>query len=217
MDRLDWWLGELRRSGAAVIGPLAGEDLLADVRKEAQDLVHSFDQGDRSERYWHFADGDTDVLYRIHGLEAGPSNSAVIRVQSDEALLRAAAIALGVAAPVPTVAALIVKQTGHGARVPWHQDRLPTEEPRAVNLTLYLHDSDTTNGCVQFIAGSHLLPEVQVDELVSEARAQDAVRDLAVAAGDVTVHDVRLVHGSGPNPSSRPRLGLVLEYAAACP
>lgn len=208
------WLAALLTEGARVIGPLVDQQLLSEVRCDTDAHLSRFRDGDRSENYWYFNDGAGDVLYRVHGLEAG-TDGPIKRLQRHPALLKAAAEALKVDEPVPTVAALIVKQERRGAVVPWHQDR-PTAGPRSgVNLTVYLQASDTSNGCVTFVVGSHRLRSpVDVGAVVGRAQAADLLKDLTVEPGSVSVHDVRLVHSSGPNSSDRMRLAIVLEYIA---
>ena len=48
--------------------------------------------------------------------------------------------------------------------------------------------------------------EVQVE--VAEAD----ITDIELAAGEMSLHDVRIIHGSNPNPSATPRIGFAIRY-----
>ncbi|MDF5753482.1 phytanoyl-CoA dioxygenase family protein [Spongiactinospora sp. TRM90649] len=58
-------------------------------------------------------------------------------------------------------------------------------------------------------AGSHLLDDADV----ASVRDDGPRAHIAVKEGDIVVHDVRLVHGSGPNPSEKWRRTIVIEFA----
>lgn len=48
----------------------------------------------------------------------------------------------------------------------------------------------------------------------SSFRASDAV-PLLLKAGEISLHDENIIHGSGPNNSDRLRCGLTIRYAAS--
>ncbi len=111
--------------------------------------------------------------------------------------------------------------------VAWHQDVTfwGLEPPLAVTAWYAVDDSDVENGCMQVIPGSHDLGllqhgtacqkgnllSVNQEVTVSAAQAQTAV-DLELAAGQMSIHDGTLIHGSLPNQSTRRRCGLTLRY-----
>ena len=49
-------------------------------------------------------------------------------------------------------------------------------------------------------------------ELESSEYDEGAARDIVLAQGQVSLHDVFLAHGSEPNRSERPRRGMTLRY-----
>jgi phytanoyl-CoA hydroxylase len=105
----------------------------------------------------------------------------------------------------------VVKIPHLGASVPWHRDREQVPPGRAVNLSLYLHTSDTATGCLEVVPASQgLEPGIDVETW----RTSRAVTRVPAEAGDVTVHDVRLVHGSGANPGSHLGVRIVIEFGA---
>ncbi|MGH8988680.1 MAG: phytanoyl-CoA dioxygenase family protein [Acidimicrobiales bacterium] len=135
------------------------------------------------------------------------------------ALLEVPAVAFGVT--------FLCKPAGHGPPALWHQDGEPWTArlggSQALTVWIALDDTDSANGCLRVIPGSHSLHAqplrvadkepslfgVEMDPaLVDETRAVD----LPLRAGDASVHHPSLVHGSGPNRSDRPRRALAVRY-----
>ncbi len=118
------------------------------------------------------------------------------------------------------------KEANDPAFVSWHQDSTywGLSAPDVVTAWIGFTDSNVSNGCMQVIPGTHLkdqLPhkdtfaknnlltrgqEVQVD-----VNPQDAV-DVILEAGEMSLHHVRLVHGSPPNTSNDRRIGYAIRY-----
>lgn len=123
---------------------------------------------------------------------------------------------------------VFAKPPRHEGVVPWHQDEaywLRTTPIRHVTVNLLLDDADETNGCLQFVPGSHrgrLLPKLPFDSPLEALReslhpdesAAFRPRAVPVPAGHATLHHPRTLHGSGPNRSDRPRRAVVLNYMA---
>lgn len=112
-----------------------------------------------------------------------------------------------------------------GKKVPWHQDsRYWPIEPRCETVTVWIaiDSSSATNGCMRVIPGTHaskrilahstsssktlVLPEVLDMNEYDETKALN----LELEAGEVSLHDSFLVHGSEPNFSDTRRAGFVL-------
>jgi len=85
-------------------------------------------------------------------------------------------------------------------------------------------DSTTENGCLRVIRGSHKdkrvrkhvtndAPGLALNEELptSEFDLNEAV-DLILKAGEISLHDVFLVHGSEPNRSAHSRRGMTLRF-----
>jgi phytanoyl-CoA hydroxylase len=119
----------------------------------------------------------------------------------------------------------ISKPPGDGQPVLWHQDGSywPLEPMEVVTLWLAVDDSDSENGCMRVIPGTHRLelhemkPNTEVanvlssgidPKLVDESRAVDFI----LKAGGVSVHHPNIIHGSNANNSSRRRCGLTIRY-----
>lgn len=118
------------------------------------------------------------------------------------------------------------KPAGNGKRTPWHQDGeyWPVNPLATCTAWLALDDSTPENGCLRVIKGSHkaralkahntvMSDEVTLNQELdpSEYDERDAV-DLVLKAGQISLHDVYLLHGSEPNTSSRPRRGMTMRF-----
>ena len=119
------------------------------------------------------------------------------------------------------------KDPGDGKLTPWHQDAFywPLHPHRSVTAWLAFAGSDRANGAMQVIPGSHTVGHLQhgafnhrkaVLPLQLEAGQVDPREAvfLELAAGEMSLHDDRIVHGSQPNRSNRLRCGLTIRYSA---
>lgn len=121
------------------------------------------------------------------------------------------------------------KPPGDGMEVPWHQDGQywPIRPLATCTVWIAIDDSVVQNGCLRVIPESHKentlhshLKEDRTD-IVLNQRVEDAVFDESTAvdveleAGQMSLHDVYLIHGSNPNRSTRRRAGLAIRYMPA--
>ena len=111
----------------------------------------------------------------------------------------------------------------------WHQDQaywpvLP--DPRTATCWLAIDDSTLENGCMRFVPGSHLHPMRSHRPLKNDRGeshtllcdvdpSRDEVRPMPIRRGDVTVHNERVLHGSGGNRTSGWRRAYVVAFRAA--
>ena len=121
------------------------------------------------------------------------------------------------------------KPAGTGREVPWHQDGQywPIRPLATCSAWIALDEATPANGCMRYVAGSHrggrLLAhrtragrEVVLNQEVDPAAIDPAaVRDDVLPAGGFSLHDVYLVHGSGPNRSARRRAAFVVRFMPA--
>jgi len=120
------------------------------------------------------------------------------------------------------------KPAGVGLEVPWHQDGQywPIRPRATVTVWIALDDVTPENGCMRVIPGSHRMGEFSHDvsdreDLVLNNVLNDPRLDLTTAydvvleAGQLSLHDVDLVHGSQPNRSRRRRAGFAIRYMPA--
>jgi hypothetical protein len=112
------------------------------------------------------------------------------------------------------------------AFVSWHQDATywGLTPPNVTTAWIALSVSDTSNGCLRVIPGTHrgdLLPQRETygaDNMLSRGQEiavavdETAAVDLVLRPGQFSLHHVGIVHGSGPNQSDGPRIGLAVRY-----
>ncbi|MEQ8763750.1 MAG: phytanoyl-CoA dioxygenase family protein [Planctomycetota bacterium] len=122
---------------------------------------------------------------------------------------------------------VISKPAGYGLGVPWHQDARywPLEPMKVLTVWLAVDDSDTENGCMRYLPGSHRRPlerhepmsssTVLDREIPSDRVALDEARDVCLRAGSVSLHHPHLVHGSNENRSHRRRCGYTMRFIPA--
>ena len=121
--------------------------------------------------------------------------------------------------------AIFCKPAATGLEVPWHQDGQywPIRPRATVTVWMALDDVRVDNGCMRVIPGSHRMGEFSHeisprDDLVLNNVLNDPrldltrVRNIELEAGQVSLHDVELVHGSQANTSGRRRAGFAVRY-----
>lgn len=121
---------------------------------------------------------------------------------------------------------LNMKSSAYGAPVEWHQDWAfyPHTNQDVLAVGILLDDMDSTNGPLLVLPGSHKGPIYDHHSQGAFCGAIDVreagldvanAREVHGRAGSISIHHVRLVHGSALNTSSRQRRLLLYEYAAA--
>lgn len=118
----------------------------------------------------------------------------------------------------------MLKPARTGSRTPWHQDEAffpKFTNYRSVTFWMPLQAVNSTNGCLDFIPGSHqgsLLPHHRINDDPRihglEAEGVDAGQRAPchLAAGDASIHHQRMLHHAGPNLSDGPRCAYALGF-----
>lgn len=116
-----------------------------------------------------------------------------------------------------------------GAETPWHQDEAfyPVySDYQSITVWMPLQPVDASNGCLEFIAGSHkgsVLPHRRLnnDPRIHglEVHGVDIGQPVScpLPAGGATVHHCRTLHHAGPNVSGAPRRAYALGYGIRSP
>jgi ectoine hydroxylase-related dioxygenase (phytanoyl-CoA dioxygenase family) len=118
------------------------------------------------------------------------------------------------------------KPAGEGYETPWHQDGHYWPIRPLANCTVWvaLDESDTENGCLRVIPRSHaarhnhlhLLEErqdVALQQRLDESSFDtSSAVDLVLQPGQMSMHDVFMIHGAQTNRSTRRRAGVALRY-----
>lgn len=126
-------------------------------------------------------------------------------------------------------ATFFVKPPDDPRYVAWHQDSAywGLDPADVITAWIALTDSSHDNGCLRVVPGSHLKPELPhgvqaaADNMLVRGQSvtvdvpDSDTRDVELQPGEMSLHHVRMLHGSRPNRSTRPRVGLAVRYIAA--
>ncbi len=121
------------------------------------------------------------------------------------------------------------KPAGDGMEVPMHQDGhyWPIEPLATCTAWIAIDDSNVENGCMRVIPGTHTDSQLVAHEhdhrsdiVLNQKVAGDPDRDaravdIELKAGQLSLHDIFLVHGSNANRSTRRRAGIAIRYMPA--
>lgn len=121
------------------------------------------------------------------------------------------------------------KPAGDGFETPWHQDGhyWPIRPLATCTVWVALEDSRVDNGCLRVIPGSHAarqlhehLHEDRTDLTLNQRLApgtfdEATAADIELSPGQMSLHDVYMIHGANANRSARRRTGVALRYMPA--
>jgi ectoine hydroxylase-related dioxygenase (phytanoyl-CoA dioxygenase family) len=119
-----------------------------------------------------------------------------------------------------------IKEANNPAFVSWHQDSTywGLDPCDVVTAWVALSDAPIESGAMKFVPGSHKWDQVahkdtfHKDNLLSRGQeiAVDVDESKAVyvplKAGEISLHHIRLAHGSAPNTTNDRRIGLAIRY-----
>ena len=118
------------------------------------------------------------------------------------------------------------KPAGNGKRTPWHQDGeyWPIRPLATCTAWLAVDDSTLENGCLRVIRGSHKERALKrhnkvasgdvtlTQELDRGEYDESKAANIVLKAGQISLHDVYLLHGSEPNTSPDSRRGMTMRF-----
>jgi len=124
---------------------------------------------------------------------------------------------------------ILCKPAGKGREVPWHQDgEYWLMRPLATcSVWIAIDPVSTRNGCMRFIPGSHKRQELYRHHVTDRANLvldleldrdqfdESRAVNVELAPGQMSLHDVRMIHGSAANTSGQRRAALILRYMPA--
>jgi hypothetical protein len=96
----------------------------------------------------------------------------------------------------------------------WHRDRpyMGLEGGRTTTAWVALADSTAANGCMRAVPGPERGEKPSLDELRAGDPRRPGLVDIVLQAGEMSLHDAEIPHGSGPNHSDQKRVGFVIRY-----
>ena len=118
------------------------------------------------------------------------------------------------------------KPPHNGKRTPWHQDGeyWPIRPLATCTVWIAVDAAKPANGCLRVIRGSHkdatlkghrtvAADDVTLhQELLPEEFDSSQAVDLTLEPGQISLHDVFILHGSEANTSDQPRRGMTLRF-----
>jgi non-heme Fe2+,alpha-ketoglutarate-dependent halogenase len=122
-----------------------------------------------------------------------------------------------------------IKEAASPGFVSWHQDAAywGLEPEEVVTAWVALSPSNLQSGCMKVMPGTHReshIPHVETyaennmltrgQEIAVEVDESKAV-DIMLQPGEMSLHDIKLVHGSAPNRATDRRIGLAIRYLPA--
>jgi ectoine hydroxylase len=214
-----------REHGYLVLPGLLPAATLQRLREAVDSLLAGASQVSVNTDLYDLEDSHTPQHPRVRRLKAPhrhhPAFGNLIR---DELLLAPLRALLGPSVRLQGVK-LNLKSAGYGAAVEWHQDwafyPYTNDDVLAVGVMLDAFVPD--NGPMMVIPGSHRGPILDhtgngvfcgAIDLTRDALPMERAVPLLGPAGSVSLHHVRLIHGSALNTSGRPRNFLLYEVAA---
>jgi ectoine hydroxylase-related dioxygenase (phytanoyl-CoA dioxygenase family) len=122
-----------------------------------------------------------------------------------------------------------IKEANHPGFVSWHQDSTywGLEPDDVITAWVAFTDATPENGYMQFIPGSHKIEQLPHVDTFHKNNLLSRGQEIAVAvdkskavgiplrAGEMSLHHIKLVHGSEPNRSDDRRIGLAIRYIPA--
>lgn len=119
-----------------------------------------------------------------------------------------------------------IKEKRNPAFVSWHQDSTywGLSKPDVVTAWVALTESNEHNGAMGFIPGTHTSDQIPHRDTFAQDNLLTRGQEVAVEVdqsravtinlrpGEISLHHVRLVHGSPANPSDDRRIGFAVRY-----
>ena len=119
-----------------------------------------------------------------------------------------------------------IKEAMNPAFVSWHQDATywGLDRDDVITAWIALSDAPIASGAMKFLPGSHRGQQLPHADTFHEnnllSRGQDIAVDVddnkgvfvPLEAGEISLHHVKLVHGSEPNRTGDRRIGLAVRY-----
>lgn len=119
-----------------------------------------------------------------------------------------------------------IKDPHDDAYISWHQDSTywGLSHPDVMTAWIALSEVTPENGAMRMLPGSHLLDQLPHKDTFAEhnllTRGQEVqvevdeskTVDVPLKPGEMSLHHVRIVHGSRPNATNTRRIGLAIRY-----
>ncbi len=214
-----------QEQGYLVVPDVLSESELDVVRRELAELVDKASEVTANDEVYDLEDSHTRATPRVRRIKSPetvmPSVAALVH---HPVLVEILTQLIGPGVRFQT-GKLNMKAAGDGSAVEWHQDWAfyPHTNDDLLAVGIMLDDVDEANGPLCVLPGSHrgVIYDHHangffcgaIDPIESQIDFSSTL-PLMGAAGSMTFHHVRAVHGSAPNRSARSRNLLLFQFAA---
>ena len=216
-----------QRDGFLVVHDLLDADEVAALRRVTDELVEQSRNVTEHDRVYDLEPTHSAQAPRVRRIKAPHAQHAVYDTVMRHPNILAVLQALVHPAIRFDTSKLNLKSAGYGAAVEWHQDWAfyPHTNDDLAAVGVMMDDMKLENGPLLCIPGSHRGPVFDHHDAdgffcgAMDPTRGDVDHTQAVPctgrAGSISIHHVRLVHGSAVNTSDSPRRLLLFQYRAA--
>jgi phytanoyl-CoA hydroxylase len=189
-----------RRDGCVHLHQLLSPEEVAALQADTGHIVAGGWEGHENPTdYFHAVLPDTgeDVFYRVQYVFPKAPGHSMTALLGHPYILELVRHLLGDDF-LCAAEALVFKMPGNGREVSVHADCDPADprlSPLIFNVDFYLDDSTPENGCLHVLPGSHAWG-LSAREIAQRGWEFEGWVPVPAKAGDVLLHDTRLVHGS---------------------
>ena len=215
-----------RKNGYLVVADILSEDEISRVRAAIDEIVEASRSVTEHTDVYDLEDNHSAASPRVRRVKTPHRwHDAFADLVVHEKVLDVLVHLIGPSIRFDT-SKLNIKDADGGAAVEWHQDWAfyPHTNDDLCAVGFMIDDMKLENGPLMVLPGSHRGPiyDHHVDGIFCGAINDPACEDeydkavpLIGAAGSISIHHVRMVHGSTQNQTNRPRRLLLHQYRAA--
>ncbi len=209
-------ISSYQRDGHLLLKSVLSSEEVAAYRPVIRDAVDRFNPEKQA-----LHDRDFKAFLLVVNLRARAA--AARRLVLSQRFAKIAAELMGVPSVRIYLDEAFYKEPG-GALTPWHQDRLyfPLDTDNVVTLWMPIVDLTAEMGTLRFASGSHMEGDLGYQPISDEAEAHfqkfldergyRLAPNVAMSAGDATLHHGWVLHSAPPNSSGRAREVMSVVY-----
>lgn len=205
-----------RRDGFLHLPGLISPSELEALQADSLEIVQGgWENAEHSSDYFHDILPDTgeDVFHRVQYVFPKARRGSFVTLLGHPFILELVQHLKGEDF-VCAAEALVFKAAGNGREVTVHADCDPSDPklaPIIFNVDVYLDDSSVENGCLWVAPQTHA-QNLSGASIAAQGFDFPGLQPLPVQAGDVLLHDIRLVHGSPRSQGGALRRTLYYEF-----
>ena len=218
-------VASFRRNGYLTVPSVYPLDMIEGARAAVAEFVERSRDLTESDEVFDLESGHTAAAPRLRRIKNPARDHPVFReLLHHQPMIDIVAAVFGTGVRYQT-SKLNMKDAAFGSPVQWHQDWsfYPHTNDNLLAVGIYLDDTTAENGAMRMVPGSHTGPVYSHHQdgvfagACNPADIQhllDKAVSVEVEAGGISMHHVRVLHGSASNTSKRPRRLLIFQMTA---